>query len=174
MLPKPILKDNPHYKCAAPMKLWEESAVKAVMETEEFKKKVAGSEKRKEAAKKAVETKRENAELMLDDLLKSIRVERIDLKQLRHNAIAAKQFWYDWNGRDDYRSAYDADEETVQRWMVNYVRHNLCNYDESLNDIFGKTGKTALYCRLKGTILDEIANTYPELACECEQQKCGY
>ena len=37
-LPDPILKRNPHYSKAAPMRLWEEDTVKKIMETEEFQK----------------------------------------------------------------------------------------------------------------------------------------
>jgi len=36
-LPDPVLKANPHYRKAAPMRLWDEDTVKQVMTTSEFK-----------------------------------------------------------------------------------------------------------------------------------------
>ena len=38
LLPQPVEKPNPHYKCASPMKLWEKEKVLEVMETEDYQK----------------------------------------------------------------------------------------------------------------------------------------
>ena len=38
LLPEPTERPNPHYKCAAPMKLWEQEKVLEIMETEDFRK----------------------------------------------------------------------------------------------------------------------------------------
>ena len=57
LLPEPTERPNPHYKCAAPMKLWEQDKVLEVMETENFKKALEKASKRKDAAKSAVKTK---------------------------------------------------------------------------------------------------------------------
>ena len=46
MLSEPILKDNPHYRCAAPMKLWLITEVEAVMQTDEFNEAVQKRESR--------------------------------------------------------------------------------------------------------------------------------
>ena len=54
MLSEPVLKPNPHYKCAAPMKLWLITEVDAVMQTDEFKEAVAKRESRRQGAAKAV------------------------------------------------------------------------------------------------------------------------
>jgi len=173
LLPEPTLKANPHYKCASPMKLWDESVVIAVMDSDEYQEMLKAKQNRKSSAAKAVETKRAKAEMILDSVLKSITIAKIDMKQLRDEALKAKQEWYDINTRwDDYeiRNAYEADENTVERWMVNYIRHNLCTYDNGLSAIYGKTGKGELYTRLKRTILERIAETYPELSDECDNQ----
>ncbi len=57
LLPEPTLKTNPHYKCAAPMKLWDKDAVLAIMETEDFTTALESSKKRKKSAAQAVKTK---------------------------------------------------------------------------------------------------------------------
>lgn len=57
--------------------------------------------------------------------------------------------------------------------MVNYIRHKLCEYDDSLYTLF-RPGKMAdkdeLYPKIKRETLAKIAQVYPELAEECEAQ----
>ena len=60
LLPSPIERPNPNYKKAAPMKLYVESDVLKVMETDEYKEEWEKAQKRKTSALKAVETKKEN------------------------------------------------------------------------------------------------------------------
>ena len=59
-LPDPVLKANPHYRKAAPMRLWDEDTVKQVMTTSEFQDAMEKANKRKKSASKAVETKYSN------------------------------------------------------------------------------------------------------------------
>lgn len=71
----------------------------------------------------------------------------------------------------DYKTTDDADENTVTRWTVNYIRHRMTSYDEQLYHMKGKVGKNGMYREIHNHILYKIANVYPELAEECEQQK---
>lgn len=170
LLPAPILKQNPRYKSAAPMKLWQEADVLAAMDTDAFREAAAKAEQRKQAAAKAVDTKRKNAEVLADDLIASIHVQRIELPELERLALDAQQRWYDFRGRGEIESP---DRETVERWMVNYIRHELCDYDDSLYTLF-RPGKMAdkdeLYPKIKRETLAKIAQVYPELAEECKAQ----
>ena len=170
LLPEPILKQNPRYKSAAPMKLWKEADVLAAMDTAAFQAAAAKAAQRKQAAAKAVNTKRRNAEVLADDLIASIHVQRIDMQSLQELTIAAKQKWYDFNGKDEI---VDPSRETVERWMVNYIRHNLCEYDDSLYMLFrpgSLADKDELYPKVKRETLAKIAQVYPELAEECKAQ----
>lgn len=54
--------------------------------------------------------------------------------------------------------------------MVNFARHNLCEYDYALPTIDGKVGHDDLYVLLKSAVLLKIAEVYPELADECMAQ----
>lgn len=54
--------------------------------------------------------------------------------------------------------------------MVNFIRHNLCEYDDSLEELFGLVGKDEVYQRLKSETLTRIAEVYPELKEECKRQ----
>ena len=167
LLPEPTLKRNPHYASAPAMKLWKESDVRAVMETEAFRQALDKSLRRKKSAEKAVATKRENAEAILDELISSLVVVRLDLPELKKRTLAAKQDWYNLH---DGESISNPDAETVERWMVNFIRHRLCRYDSGLMGIWGKVGKQELYQRLKVETLKKISITYPELSDECNRQ----
>lgn len=162
LLPPPVLKRNPHYASSAPMKLWCEDDVRSVMGTQEFQTMAA-----KAASAKAVETKRKNAEAIADDLIASIHVTRWDMPVLEEATLNAKQEWYWEHGNVDILSP---NTETLERWMVNFVRHNLCEYDDKLIDLFGLVGKEELYHRLKSETLAKIAGVYPELDVECKRQ----
>ena len=66
------------------------------------------------------------------------------------------------------QSARSGFSPRVQKWCVDFARHNLTSYDTVIQ-IFEFWGKTVLrgYHRY---ILGEIARTYPELAGECRRQ----
>lgn len=180
LLPEPVLKPNPYYRSAAPMKLWERTTVETAMLTPEFLAASAKREKRKAAARKAVETKREQIKAEFSGYADGITVKVVPLDELRRLTIEAKQAWYDyqwdeygWEYHDMPKDAYSADNGTVARWMVNYIRHNLTEYEESLFLLKGRVGKGVAYNTYKCAILDKIAAAYPELAAECEYQKIG-
>lgn len=173
LLPEPELKDNPHYKCAAPMKLWTVEVVEAVMETPEYAAAAALAAKRKAAAKKADETKTANAVALAVSLAEKITVKVIPVESLRSRTLAAKQAWYDSHDYYDFpREAYGADEATMARWMVNYIRHNLTEYDRTLYDHLNiRTQKGWLiYTEIKRATLEKIAQAYPTLADEANYQ----
>jgi len=167
LLPPPVLKRNPHYASSAPMKLWREDDVRSVMGTQEFQTMAAKAVARKAASAKAVETKRKNAEAIADELIASIHVTRWDMPILEEATLNAKQEWYLEHGNVDILSP---NTETLERWMVNFIRHNLCEYDDKLINLFGLVGKEELYHRLKTETLAKIAGVYPELDVECKRQ----
>lgn len=168
-MPEPMLKTNLYYKSAAPMRLYRIADVNAAMETEAYKAASAKAEARKASAQKGLETKRRNGEALIKMIVDEMQVERIDMRELERLTIDAKIEWYDRHGDDLYK----LDSATVTRWMVNYVRHNLCMYDNGLMELYGRIGADWLYTLLKNGTLDKIAQAYPELAAECDAQKVG-
>lgn len=174
LLPEPELVINPHYRSGPKMKLWDVSVVESAMKTEIFVAEMEKRNKRREAAKKAVQTKTSKLQLQVDEFIKSVKISRIPLERLRSAAIRDKQKWYDLNGIYD-KFAEDADDATVKRWMVNYIRHNMVEYDQEIDDMKGKTGKSLLYFELHNGVLHRISEVYPELADECLRQiKCEF
>ena len=171
LLPEPELKQNPQYKHAAPMKLWVKSEVESIMKTDAYKAAAEKAARRKASAAKAVATKTDTLMAEMAKKIEQISVRRISIEELVDTTLRCKQAWYDWHGNwDEYRTVDDADEETVMRWMVNYVRHNLTDYDHDLFETSGKVGKYAVYLPYFKAVMEKIAETYPELKDECEDQ----
>lgn len=82
LLPKPTLKKNPMYACAAPMKIWNITDVETAMQTPEFQKHLSKREVRQKASQKAAETKRKNALKDLENIKNSIEIEVISKEKL--------------------------------------------------------------------------------------------
>lgn len=175
LLPEPILKDNPHYRCAAPMRLFDEEVVLAAMKTEEFIEAFEKAEKRRKSSCKANKTKRMRLETLVDERIKSIKVEILSDDELIRETLDEREDWYTYNaiirGEYDYRFYAPSDTDTLNRWVVNFIRHNLVEYDESLYEMKGKVGIEYEYVRYKFAVLDKIAEAYPKYAEECSKQK---
>lgn len=204
LLPEPTERPNPHYKCAAPMKLWEQDKVLEVMETEDFKKALEKASKRKNAAKSAVKTKEKRLKEKMVEIANSFEIriipdDELIEKVLKHNEERIEnnlwqsmlyyerkvdRYIYDeYESYDDVCQEYEdacyeyenftlrtPNEETLMRWVVNYIRHNLISYDSTLFDNKGKVGKDEAYPIFKKAVLDRIAATYPKYAAECKRQ----
>ena len=179
LLPEPQLVNNPHYRKAAKMKLWKLSDVENAMNNPAFQESLKKRKKYKEAAEKGVVTKKAHLKDETDKFLESIKIEHLDIGLIREYALKAKQNWYDDNfcvlSNVDYKTTDNADEDTVTRWTVNYIRHRMTTYDEQLYHMKGRVGKKDMYREIHNHILDKIANVYPELAEEKKQKKIwGY
>ena len=172
LLPEPLLKTNPFYKCAAPMKLWEKKVVEEAMENELFKAHIIKREKRISGAKKAVLTKKNKLMEYVTEKIDQISVIVISKKMLKNDAIffaiERRNYFYDYEDYEYYH--FDPPKETVERWMVNHVRHNLTAYDEELYEMKGKVGISEAYVLYKRKVLEAIAVAYPYLTEEVERQ----
>lgn len=168
LLPPPKLVDNPYYKCAGYMKLWEQKTVKQKEKTKKFKVSAEKKAKRRESALKAVATKAEKTMSLLPTF--SLEVERVSLEELRKMTLNAKWNWYMYTEQDWKADSVDfADEETVLRWELNFIRHNLSNYDNELDKLYGKVGKDVVYSKYKNQLMDKIFEVYPELKAKIDE-----
>lgn len=175
-LPEPTLKPNPYYKKAAPMKLWRESDVMEIMETPEFIEAMEKAAKRKVAAEKAVQTKVNILAQEMERVTASLNVKIVPEESLANRAISAKNLWNEEkaNMRNDWFYcpiiASDVDKATLDRWVVNYIRHHLVKYDKALGRMDGRVGKYDIYPDMKKAVLRKIAEVYPSYAEECQRQ----
>jgi hypothetical protein len=157
---------NPRFrKKGAPMKLYSLEKVEIVEGSDEFKAFQEGSSVRKNAARKGVETKKKKLLAELENW--EIEVKKVPLEVVRREAI---QSYNRWNEERDKCASLDDDPKFLDRITVNYLRHELSNYDNRLEDIFKKVGKREAYRIIKERILTSIADGYPELADEAKRQ----
>ena len=168
LLSPPVPTQNPHYRKASPMLLWLETEVLVQEQTEEFKAAKAQKERRSAAAKRSCQTRQQK----LLDYVAGIKftVRFFDKATLKAITIRSKEEWHSYRGDWDF-DASTADDLTLQRWMVNFLRHNATDYESCIDDLFGMVGKQAAYELLKYNVLDEIAEKYPYLSVECRRQQ---
>lgn len=57
--------------------------------------------------------------------------------------------------------------------MVNFVRHELTDYDYELYEMSGRTGIGEVHRLYHDAVLSEIAKAYPFLEGECKRQMIG-
>lgn len=164
---------NPHYRSGPKVKLYLLSRVVAAEGSDSYKQFLAENLSKRESAQKAVETKR--AKLFEYVNMCKIHVVVRDFQKVVAEAIEA----YNWHkfdvsqhyGHDDYKPATEkSDKEFLDRITVNYLRHNLSQYDDELAELFGKVGTEEAYKILNKRIYSEIAKAYPNLRAECEKQ----
>jgi hypothetical protein len=162
--------DNPHYRKAAPMRLYLRARVEAVEASEAWQAALTTSAPRKAAAAQAVETKRQQ-------LLTAIQALHITVPVYPEAALTARACAH-YNtmqqGRDiwEYTPATSkSDPAFLLRITVNYLRHALTSYDAELERVFGKVGVREAYTVLNQHVYAAIAEAYPHLADECARQR---
>lgn len=165
-------KKNPFYTSASPMKLYSMNEVERIESLPEFKAKLdklkEGKQKRQAAASKAVETKTKSTL----EIVKNTEIEVIKIKNkyLLKDAIDAYNDFNCERGRFESIASKNSDKEFLDRIVVNYVRHNLTEYDYTLYQLVAKTGKSKAYVLLNEKIYSAIADVYPHLKHECDRQ----
>ena len=170
-LPDPTLKPNPRYKKAAPMKLWNRQDVLDAMDSEVFKAAMEKACKRKAAAEKACATKAKRTAEEMTAVGNGLKIKIIPDDNLRQRTLCAKQNWAIEHGNfESIPCASEITPETMERWIVNYIRHNLVKYDTALERLYGKCGRYDAYPGFKRIVLEKIAAAYPKYTEECKRQ----
>lgn len=155
---------NPHYRSASPMKLYALKRIEELEKSEQFIVLFSKAKPRKDAAKKAISTKIAKLFAYVDSI--EIEVEYIPEPQLTRDAIDAYNMWQAnrpsvANGkREGFRAGKDSDKAFLARIKSNYIRHNLTNYNEILEDIKGQVGISEAYPELKKRVQDRIATEW--------------
>ena len=151
---------NPHYRCAAPMKLYDVRRIESIEATDEFRTLYNTAFKRRMAAKKAADTKMQ----AMKDYVHSIEIKMPNLsrEQVFRQAVAHYNDLWNWRGRydkhiSDYRSL---DIETLERITANMIRHSMTDYDGVLERNYGRVGVEYAHEYLKNKINQMVHNTY--------------
>lgn len=164
---------NPVFRTASPMKLYLITRVDEIEQTKAFQEFQIGNEARKNGSKKAIETKK--AKLLKEIYGWKIHLEYKDIENIRENAIYSYnkfkgEMAEEFGNYDFIPATSKSDTIFLNRIIVNYLRHHLSNYDDKLEGIFGKVGKMEAYCIINKKIYSKIAEVYPSLKNECDNQ----
>lgn len=155
------LKDNPHYLCAAPMKLYDLRRIKRIESRAWFKKRYAESLPRRAAAQKAAETKYNKMMAFIESIPITIPdwpKEEAFTKAVKHY----NELWvYERGWEDKYIPNYRClDRNTLERITTNMFRHAQTDYDNILFKCYGKVGVSAAHDYLQKKINDLVHQKY--------------
>ena len=151
--------------------LWRADDVKKAMLDERF---IATQEKRKERstrAQKVADKKRKKTMDKVNNIISDMTPpERIELDELKECAIQYKND--DFICQDRIADANNADEDTIKRWIVNYIRHEMTDYNFEVvsADMEKCVGRDEAFILFEKKVYENIALVYPELADECDRQ----
>lgn len=168
LLPEPTLGKNKYCRYH-PVKLWDIKVVEKAEETEKYQKAIEKVQSHREGGYKAASTRREATQKDFEAEKASIHIPLVDDETLRtwvyqdRRAYNLSKGWFELYPED-------APEETMQRWIVNFIRHNLAEYDYTLSRNKGRFGIHDCYEDYKNTVLNKIAEVYPQYADECRRQ----
>jgi hypothetical protein len=132
-----VTRPNPHYRKGPPMKLYLRKRVEQWIAKHQSE--IMASQPRKQAAQKAVRTKRESAKVEIAKLVRSLELEPI-ISRARVRKEAAEFFlerYENFNG------------EVTEKGLCSFIRHNYTNYEEILSVVKGKVGASDLYVNVK-------------------------
>ena len=170
--PPDATRPNPHYKSAAPMRLYAATRVEAVESCEDWRLAADRSRARSEAGK-AVATRKADELIERAEQL-PITVTRLPLDQLQKRAITSYNAFHEkvlWEGGNDYEKAdVQSDPAFLSRITVNYIRHSLTAYNKYLQEVAGRIGVSQAIGTIRRRVYAAICATYPEYAEECQRQ----
>ena len=172
------LADNPYYRSAAPMRLYDLARVETTEQSAPWQEWFESGKARRAAASVRQTARMDECRAQL---AAEIRAVKIRLPQLEEEALfraavknrnAQAQWHVEERGRHDFHRATvaSADPAALQRWAVNYLRHVETEYDWLLDRVTGRVGVDEGRRLIRKRILDAIADRYPYLAQECSRQ----
>lgn len=125
-------------------------------------------ENRKNGSQKAIETKTKK----IVELIESINISVISVKQKDLVADAVDSYNEFQLDRGNYNgtATLKCDKEFLDRIVVNYIRHNLTEYDEGLDLLYKRVGQQKAYQLLREKVFSAIAKAYPNYKNECSKQ----
>jgi hypothetical protein len=156
---------NPHYRSGSPMKLY---LLKRVEETEKLPEFVVAKEK---ASKRSQTGKRVQATLATKLIERAWRLP-LQITKYANGAVLhfAIEDYNDWHSDFDnfVPATPKSDRDFLERIQVNYIRHQLTQYDDSLEEVAGKAGVSEAIRVIRTRIYAAIAKAYPQLAAKCQ------
>jgi hypothetical protein len=164
---------NPVYRSAAQVKLYGEARVTTVQQSEAWAALLERAARRKEAASRATDTKRERLmaaiaalEVCVPVLAEEVLTRRA-IDSYNNFQMVRAEYRQDWGYRE---ASVDSDPCFIRRISVNHLRHSLTRYEAELETTFGKVGVREAYVQINRKVYQAIGSAYPALAEECDRQ----
>jgi len=159
---------NPHYKSAAPMRLYYLDRVVIAETTDDFKAAQVKAKARSDTGKAVADAKRVETMRQIDAF--EFKVPLLEKEALIDRACHHyNRLWRD-RGEYDKAASPASDPTFLERITVNYLRHACSKYERQLERQFGKIGADDARLAVKKKVLATIAEQYPDLATECHRQ----
>lgn len=152
-------KMNPYYRHAAPILLYSMEKVEQIESSVDFIETAKKSSIRKLAAKKRVEMQIQKAEEAANSV--KINIPILTPKNLLLNACASYDSFH-W--RNDFSAFESTNPKFLNRIQINFLRHECTNYDEKIEEQYGKVGVQHYHDILQSRINDSILKNYPYLS----------
>jgi hypothetical protein len=147
---------------STPLALYSLHRVEQAEASEAFLTAQAALSKRKASAERAVATKK--AKLLEAVRSMRIHVRSMPLDRVRKSAVDS------YNNRSASFASFSDDPAFLDRITVNFIRHELTEYDLALWEAAGKTGVNEAVFVIRERIYAAIAEVYPSLGDECDRQ----
>ncbi|MFF0016682.1 hypothetical protein [Streptomyces sp. NPDC005374] len=157
-----LRRTNPYFRTAPQTRLYSVERVEAAERSEEFRAVSAVAARRSAAVKDAALRRRR-------EVLARIAAEPIEVPVLAPERLAALAVGY----RDHQDRGQGPGPGSLDGWKVDYLCHRLARYDGILDELSGRTGRAAAERLLRRRVYTAIAQSYPELAQECERRSCA-
>jgi hypothetical protein len=159
------------------MQLYSRERVEAAEAAKKFQENLQRAQGRRQAALKAAETRRRNAvrwaartEILLHCPTRSMR--ELQGESVTHRNEHAGRSRRNRENPDFEHMPQPSmlDRETLDRLCVNFLRHQCSDYDFTLAETFGQTGKETAIDVIRLRIYREIARRWPDLENECRNK----
>ena len=164
------LAKNPRFRSASPMKLFDEKRVLRAKESPAWKAYQQTRARRSAAASKVQDAKREATRKWAA----TVKIRWIDPPRSAKEAIREGIEHWEFMQAERYEnygaSGHNAERADHVRWAVNYLRHACLEYEETLDDAHGRTGRAETALPIKLRCLRMIAKRYPAFGGECKRQ----
>jgi hypothetical protein len=154
---------NRRFPGAAPVRLYSMARIESMESKAVFRRASALAEARSAAARAGAQHRRER-------MLRLMNADEISVPRLRDSVLTARAVRHRDEREGETTNPADVDRRTMDRWKVNYLRHQLTTYDTLLDELFGQAGRPEAERTLRRRVYSAICNTYPDLAAECQRQ----
>lgn len=160
------LRANPFYWSAAPMKYYLRARVFVAEASQDFLTLKEKAQVRSQAAtaRTAKAASALEVQVRAAARLTSMDYDTLRRKALQHKADRDQDRAAERGQLYEYSDPRQASEDHIQRWMVNYARHQLSNYDQVRTRYAGRVGVHLAAEAARAAILTKIVAQWPALA----------